>query len=44
MGISDMIIAAVILAGACYLLYTSLWKNKGSCGGCSCSGGGCHKK
>jgi hypothetical protein len=43
MGISDAIIAAVILAGACYLLYVSLWKNKGHCSGSGCSGN-CHKK
>jgi hypothetical protein len=43
MGISDAIIAAVILAGACYLLYVSLWKNKGHCSGSGCSGNG-HKK
>jgi hypothetical protein len=44
MGFSDIIIAAVILAGACYLLYISLWKNKGNCCGSGCSGGNCHKK
>jgi|BarGraIncu00431A_1022009.scaffolds.fasta_scaffold12429_2 hypothetical protein len=43
MGISDMIIAAFILAGASYLLYISLWKKKGSCCGSGCDGG-CHKK
>ncbi|GFO59874.1 hypothetical protein GMLC_30060 [Geomonas limicola] len=42
MGISDMIIATVILAGASYLLYHSLWKKKGHCHG-SCDGS-CHKK
>lgn len=41
MGISDMVIAAVILAGAAYLLYRSVWKKKGHCHGCD--GGGCCK-
>jgi hypothetical protein len=46
MGISDLIIAAVILAGACYLIYNSLWKHKGSCCGSGGSGccGNCGKK
>lgn len=39
MGVSDMIIAAVIVAGALWLLYHSLWKKKGHCHGCS--GGSC---
>ena len=39
MGVSDMIIAAVIVAGALWLLYRSLWQKKGHCHGCS--GGGC---
>jgi len=43
MGISDLIIAAVILAGACYLIYSSLWKQKGSCCGSGCCGN-CGKK
>ena len=42
MGISDMIIAAFILAGAAYLLYRSLWKKKGHCYGCD--SGNCTKK
>ena len=42
MGVSDMIIAAVILAGAMYLLYHSLWKKKGHCQGCT--GGACSKR
>lgn len=47
MGISDMIIAAVILGGAGWLLYHSLWKKKGHCYGCeggSCGTGNKHKK
>lgn len=35
MGVSDMIIAAVIVAGAFWILYRSLWKKKGHCHGCS---------
>jgi hypothetical protein len=42
MGVSDMIIAAVIPGGAVWLLYNSLWKKKGHCGGCD--GGSCGKK
>jgi hypothetical protein len=34
MGISDSIIAVIILAGAVYLLYHSVWKKKGHCHGC----------
>jgi len=39
MEIRDMLIAAVILAAAFYLLYHSVWKKKGHCSGCS--DGGC---
>ena len=42
MGISDSIIAALILAGAVYLMYHSVWKKKGHCQGCvdgGCAGG-----
>jgi hypothetical protein len=42
MGVSDIIIAGVILAGAFYLLYRSLWKKKGHCQGCE--SGSCGKK
>lgn len=42
MGIADIIIAAVILAGAAYLLYRSVWKKKGHC--CGCDSGCCDKK
>ena len=41
MGVTDVIIAAVIVAGACYILYATLWKKKGCCG---CEGGSCCKK
>jgi hypothetical protein len=36
--LKDMIIAGIILAGALYLLYQSVWKKKGHCSGC-CDGG-----
>jgi hypothetical protein len=40
MGLADAVIAAVILAGALFLLYRSLWKGGGgSCHGCD--GGSC---
>lgn len=42
MGMSDMIIAAVILVVAAYVLYRSLWKKKGHCQGCD--SGSCDKK
>jgi hypothetical protein len=42
MGITDLIVAAFILAGAAYLLYRSVWKQKGHCH--CCSGGECGKK
>ena len=44
MGAKDMIIAAVILIGAFYLLYRSLWKKKGHCSGSGCDSGSCDKK
>jgi len=39
MGIFDIVLMVVILAGAAWLLYRSLWKKKGHCPGCD--GGGC---
>jgi hypothetical protein len=42
MGISDVIIAGIILAGAAYLLYHSVWKKKGHCQGCD--SGSCDSK
>jgi hypothetical protein len=42
MGVSDLIIAAAILAVAVYLLYRSIWKKKGHCAGCD--GCGCDRK
>lgn len=35
MGFSDIVWMAVIVVGAVYLLYRSLWKKKGHCSGCS---------
>jgi len=43
MGVSDVIIAVVIIAAALYLLYHSLWKKKGHCHGCG-DGGCCGRK
>lgn len=41
MGVADVVIAAVIVTGALYILYSTLWKKKGCCG---CEGGDCCKK
>lgn len=43
MGIADMVLMAVIIAGAVYLLYRSMWKKKGHCSGCG-SGSCCKSK
>jgi hypothetical protein len=42
MGISDIIIAVIILAGAVFLLYHSVRKKKGHCPGCG--NNSCDKK
>ena len=42
MGIVDIIWMAVILGGAGWLLYRSVWKKKGHCQGCD--SGSCDKK
>jgi hypothetical protein len=34
MGLSDMIWMGLILGGALYLLYRSVWKKQGHCPGC----------
>lgn len=39
MGIADMLIAGIIIAGAVALLYHSVWKKRGHCHGCN--DGGC---
>jgi len=35
MGLGDIVLMAVIVSGAVYLLYRPLWKKKGHCAGCS---------
>jgi hypothetical protein len=42
MGLVDIVLIAVIIAGAVYLLYRSMWKKKGYCPGCD--PGTCDKK
>jgi len=34
MGVNDVVWMVLILAGAGWLLYRSLWKKKGHCAGC----------
>lgn len=34
MGLADIVWMAVIIGGAVYLLYRSIWKKKGHCSGC----------
>ena len=38
MGIVDVVLIVVIVGGAVYLLYRSLWKKRGYCTGCDTSG------
>jgi hypothetical protein len=42
MGATDVVWMVLILAGAAWLLYHSLWKKKGRCDGCG-DGGCCGK-
>jgi hypothetical protein len=35
MGLSDILLMILIVGGAIYLLYRSIWKKKGHCSGCS---------
>ncbi|KAA0892129.1 FeoB-associated Cys-rich membrane protein [Oryzomonas rubra] len=42
MGAFDIVLMIAILAGAAWLLYSSLWKKKGHCPGCD--GGSCGGK
>jgi hypothetical protein len=37
MGIVDVVLIVMIVGGAVYLLYRSLWKKKGYCAGCDTS-------
>jgi len=34
MGFVDILLMGLIIAGAVYLLYRSVWKKKGHCQGC----------
>jgi len=34
MGIVDVLLMVLIIGGAVYLLYRSIWKKKGHCSGC----------
>lgn len=38
MTILDIVLMVAIVGGAIWLLYRSLWKKKGCCGGDGCSG------
>jgi hypothetical protein len=38
MGFVDIVLIVLIVGGALYLLYRSLWKKKGYCHGCTPSG------
>lgn len=38
MGLSDIILMILIVGGAVWLLYRSLWKKKGCCGDSGCGG------
>lgn len=35
MDFVDIALMAVVIAGAVYLLYRSIWKKKGHCSGCN---------
>jgi hypothetical protein len=35
MTFSDILLMGLIIGGAIYLLYRSVWKKKGHCAGCS---------
>lgn len=38
MGYADVVLMILIAGGAVWLLYHSLWKKKGCCGGSECGG------
>lgn len=44
MGMIDIILMIMILEGAFWLLYLSLWKKKGHCQGCSSGSCGTKKR
>lgn len=35
MGIVDIVLSGLIVGGAVYLLYRSIWKKRGYCTGCT---------
>jgi hypothetical protein len=35
MGLTDYLLMGLIIGGAIYLLYHSIWKKKGHCSGCT---------
>lgn len=37
MGFADIVFAGLIVGGAVYLLYRSIWKKRGYCTGCTTS-------
>jgi hypothetical protein len=41
-GATDLVLAAAILAGACWLLVRSFSRGRGPCAGCT--GGGCGRR
>jgi hypothetical protein len=42
MGFADVVVMILIISGAFYLLYRSVWKKQGHCSGCDT--GACHGK
>ncbi len=44
MGATDIFLMGLIIGGAIYLLYRSIWKKKGHCSGCSSETCGMKKK
>jgi hypothetical protein len=47
MGFADVVVMILIISGAFYLLYRSVWKKQGYCSGCdtgACSGKGINKR
>ncbi|MHB0916070.1 MAG: FeoB-associated Cys-rich membrane protein [Thermoleophilia bacterium] len=41
MGIIDYLLMVIVVGGAVYLLYHSIWKKKGQCCGSGCGTGSC---
>jgi hypothetical protein len=44
MGATDILLMGLIIGGALYLLYRSIWKKKGHCSGCDSGTCGIKKK